>query len=92
LRKDQLGDSIVSEKRCGCCLTISLTAVSSTALFKICFCILVLTLLNFFNQMDKVHSTIKSLECVDILQVNVKEDTDIVHSGHGSGTVRLLVM
>jgi len=59
---------------------------------EICFCILVLTLLNFFNQMDKVHSTIKSLECVDILQVNVKEDTDIVHSGHGSGTVRLLVM
>ena len=36
--------------------------------------------------MDKVHSAIKSLECVDILQVNVEEDTEVVHSGHGTGT------
>ena len=36
--------------------------------------------------MDKVHSAIKSLECVDILQVNVKEDKEVVHSGHGSAS------
>ena len=35
--------------------------------------------------MDKVHSAIKSLECVDILQVNVEKDTEVVHSYHGSG-------
>jgi len=44
--------------------------------------------MNFFNQMEKVHSTIKSLECVDILQLNVEEDTEVVHSGHGSGHVK----
>ena len=34
--------------------------------------------------MDKVLSAIKSLECVAILQVNVKEGTpEVVHSGHG---------
>jgi len=38
-------------------------------------------------QMDKVLSAIKSLECVDILQGNVKEDTEVVqHSGHGSAS------
>jgi len=37
--------------------------------------------------MDKVLSAIKSLECVDILQGNVKEDTEVVqHSGHGSAS------
>jgi len=39
--------------------------------------------------MEKVHScAIKSLECVEILQVNVKEDTEqVVHSdGHGSAS------
>jgi hypothetical protein len=37
--------------------------------------------------MDKVNSAIKSLKCVDILQVNVKEDTEVVvPSGHGSGS------
>ena len=35
--------------------------------------------------MNKVNSAIKSLECVDILQVNVEEDTEVVvPSGHGS--------
>jgi len=47
---------------------------------------MVLTLLNVFNQMNKVLSAIKSLECVDILQVNVKEDKEVVHSGHGSAS------
>jgi len=38
--------------------------------------------------MDKVHSAIKSLECVDILQqVKVEEeDTEVVHSRHGSAS------
>jgi len=37
--------------------------------------------------MDKVLSAIKSLECVEILQVNVKEDTEVVqHSGRGSAS------
>jgi hypothetical protein len=36
--------------------------------------------------MDKVNSAIKSLECVDILQVNVKEGTEVVPLEHGSGT------
>ena len=37
--------------------------------------------------MDEVHSAIKSLECVNILQqVNVKEDTEAVPSGRGSGS------
>ncbi len=37
--------------------------------------------------MDKVNSAIQSLKCVDILQVNVKEDTEVVvPSGHGSGS------
>ena len=37
--------------------------------------------------MDKVNSAIKSLKCVDISQVNVKEDTKVVvPSGHGSGS------
>jgi len=37
--------------------------------------------------MDKVLSAIKSLECVAILQVNVKEGTpEVVHSGHGSAS------
>ena len=57
---------------------------SSCELF---FYILVLTL-DFFNQMGKVHSAIKSLECVDILQVNVKENIKVVHSGAGSGFVK----
>jgi len=39
--------------------------------------------------MDKLHSTIKSLQCVDILQVNVEEDTEVVHSGHSSGYVKI---
>jgi len=40
-------------------------------------------------QTDKVHSAIKSLECVDILQqVKVEEDTEVVHSGAGSGYVK----
>ena len=45
---------------------------------------IILTILNsFFNRMDKVHSAIKSHECVNILQqVNVKEDTEAVPSGH----------
>ena len=38
--------------------------------------------------MDKVHNAINLLECVDILQVNVKEDTEVVHSGHGSSYVK----
>jgi len=38
--------------------------------------------------MDKVRTTIKSLQCVDILQVNAEEDTEVVHSGHGSGYVK----
>ena len=38
--------------------------------------------------MDKVHSAIKSLECVDILQVNIEYDTEIVNSGAGSGYVK----
>jgi len=38
--------------------------------------------------MDKVHSTIKSLQCIDLLQVNVEVDTEVVHSGHGSGYVK----
>jgi len=44
--------------------------------------------MHFFNQMDKVHSTINLLECVYILQVNVEEDTEVVHSGAGSGYVK----
>ena len=37
--------------------------------------------------MNKVNSAIKSLECVDILQVNVEEDTEVVvPSGHGSSS------
>ena len=37
--------------------------------------------------MDKVNCAIKSLKCVDISQVNVKEDTEVVvPSGHGSGS------
>jgi len=82
LTKDQLLEHIVSEKSCGCCLAILF--FTTCELF---FCILVLTL-NFFNQMDKVHSAIKSLQCVDILQVNVEEDTEVVHSGHGSSYVK----
>jgi len=36
--------------------------------------------------MNKVLSAINLLECVDILQqVIVEEDTEVVHSGHGSG-------
>ena len=41
--------------------------------------------------MDKVKSAIKSLECVDISQVNVKEDTEVVvPSSHGSGSGSLM--
>ena len=37
--------------------------------------------------MDKVNCAIKSLKCVDISQVNVKEDTEVVvPSGRGSGS------
>jgi len=36
--------------------------------------------------MDKVHGAITALECVDILKVNVEEDTEVVHSGFGSGS------
>ena len=44
-----------------------------------------LTLNFFFNQIYKVNSAIKSLDCVDISQVNVKEETEVVlPSGHGS--------
>ena len=38
--------------------------------------------------MAKVNSAIKSLECVDISQVNVKEDTEVAHSGHGHSYVK----
>jgi len=41
--------------------------------------------------MDKVLSAIKSLECVDILQVNVKEDTEAVRSGSGTGIVSVKI-
>ena len=41
--------------------------------------------------MNKVKSAIKSLECIDISQVNVKEDTEVVApSGHGSGSGSLV--
>ena len=38
--------------------------------------------------MEKVHRAIKSLQIVDILeQMNVlEEDTEVVHSGHGSNS------
>jgi len=38
--------------------------------------------------MDKVHSVIKSLKCVDILQVNIEEDKEVVNSGSGTGNVK----
>ena len=52
------------------------------------FCAVVLTHIFAFNQMDRVISTIKSLECVNVLQVNVKEDKEVVVPcfGHGSGS------
>ena len=76
LRKDQLLEDIVSEKRWGCCLTISCNAVGLCTR-EIFFCI-VLTLLHFFNQMDKVHSTINLLECASSIQVKVEEGTEVV--------------
>ena len=43
------------------------------------FCAIVLTHIFVFNQMVRVISTIKSLECVNnILQVNIKEDKEVV--------------
>jgi len=43
------------------------------------------------GQSSQLLSAINFLECVDILGVNVKEDTtEVVHSGHSTASIMVL--